>query len=42
MSLVGQNLLQQLSHRTLGLENRAAMIHDAGQIGIGERNPPEW
>jgi hypothetical protein len=40
--LISQNLVQQLPHSALGFQNRAAMIHDAGQIRIREHYATEW
>ena len=39
--LVSQDLVEQLPHGAFGLKNRATMVHDSRQIGIGKRNATE-
>jgi hypothetical protein len=39
--LISRDLVEQLPHGTLGLENRAAMVHNPRQICIGKRKRPK-
>src|SRR5215469_584569 len=40
-TVLRQNLIQQLTDRSMGLANRGAMIGSPGEIGVGKRNPAE-
>jgi hypothetical protein len=37
-----KNLIEQLLYGAAGFKNRVAMVHDAGEVSVGESNATEW